>query len=138
MRAIQFVTTRLSSCLRPIRFEFVSSSSSPRLFSNTRRLICTAAATKSNGGRSGSIVAPLVNEKEEEEVEKIDVNPPKGTRDFAPEDMRLRNWLFNHFKEVYQLKLQKFEYLFLFLLRYNFELEAALYSCFEGITVIWV
>ncbi|KAL0790623.1 hypothetical protein Bca101_006869 [Brassica carinata] len=99
MRAIQIVTTRLSSCLRPIRFEFVSSSSSPRLLSNPRRLVCTAAATKSDGGRSGSIVAPLV--ENEEEVQKIDVNPPKGTRDFAPEDMRLRNWLFNHFKELY-------------------------------------
>lgn len=32
--------------------------------------------------------------------QKIDVNPPKGTRDFTPEDMRLRNWLFNNFKEV--------------------------------------
>ena len=106
MRAIQIVTTRLSSCLRPIRFELVSSSSSPRLLSNSRRLICTAAATKSNGGRSGSIVAPLV---ENEEVQKIDVNPPKGTRDFAPEDMRLRNWLFDHFKEVYS-NLQRFEF----------------------------
>ncbi|KAF3505512.1 hypothetical protein F2Q69_00008498 [Brassica cretica] len=101
MRAIQIVTTRLSSCLRPIRFEFVSSSSSPRLLSNPRRLICAAAATKSDGGRSGSIVAPLV--ENEEEVQKIDVNPPKGTRDFAPEDMRLRNWLFNHFKEISSL-----------------------------------
>lgn len=111
MRAIQIVTTRLSSCLRPIRFEFLSSSSSPRLFSNPRRLICTAAATKSDGGRSGSIVAPLV--ENEEEVQKIDVNPPKGTRDFAPDDMRLRNWLFNHFKEVY-LNLQKFEFCYSF------------------------
>lgn len=23
-----------------------------------------------------------------------------GTRDFAPDDMRLRNWLFGHFAEV--------------------------------------
>ncbi|CAN8257270.1 unnamed protein product [Cochlearia groenlandica] len=91
MRAIHIVTTRLSSCLRPIRFDPVS-------LANPRRLIC--AATKANGGggggRSGSIVAPMVNE----DFQKIDVNPPKGTRDFAPEDMRLRNWLFNHFKEV--------------------------------------
>ncbi|KAL9236282.1 hypothetical protein vseg_010972 [Gypsophila vaccaria] len=34
---------------------------------------------------------------------KIDVNPPKGTRDFPPEDMRLRSWLFNHFRQVSQL-----------------------------------
>lgn len=31
------------------------------------------------------------------------MNPPKGTRDFPPEDMRLRNWLFQHFREVSQL-----------------------------------
>ncbi|KAK7245100.1 hypothetical protein RIF29_39934 [Crotalaria pallida] len=36
-------------------------------------------------------------------VQKIDVNPPKGTRDFPPEDMRLRNWLFNNFREVSRL-----------------------------------
>ncbi|KAK9733379.1 hypothetical protein RND81_04G064100 [Saponaria officinalis] len=34
---------------------------------------------------------------------KIDVNPPKGTRDFPPEDMRLRTWLFNNFRELSQL-----------------------------------
>lgn len=31
----------------------------------------------------------------------IDVNPPRGTRDFPPDDMRLRNWLFQNFREVY-------------------------------------
>ncbi|XP_066397158.1 histidine--tRNA ligase, chloroplastic/mitochondrial-like isoform X2 [Miscanthus floridulus] len=30
----------------------------------------------------------------------VDVNPPRGTRDFPPEDMRLRTWLFDHFREV--------------------------------------
>lgn len=38
-----------------------------------------------------------------EELQKIDVNPPKGTRDFPPEEMRLRNWLFHNFKEVSRL-----------------------------------
>ncbi|KAH7669643.1 Histidine-tRNA ligase/ATP phosphoribosyltransferase regulatory subunit protein [Dioscorea alata] len=33
----------------------------------------------------------------------IDVNPPRGTRDFLPEDMRLRNWLFQQFREVSRL-----------------------------------
>lgn len=31
---------------------------------------------------------------------KLDTNPPKGTRDFYPEDMRLRTWLFDHWREV--------------------------------------
>ncbi|KAL2635695.1 hypothetical protein R1flu_007174 [Riccia fluitans] len=33
----------------------------------------------------------------------VDTSPPKGTRDFPPEDMRLRTWLFNHFREVSSL-----------------------------------
>lgn len=28
------------------------------------------------------------------------MNPPRGTRDFPPEEMRLRNWLFHNFREV--------------------------------------
>ncbi|KAG7607961.1 Histidine-tRNA ligase [Arabidopsis suecica] len=99
MRAIHIVTTRLSSSfIRPVLLDFVSCSPL-RQFSTPRRFIC--AASKVNGGsRSGSIVAPLVVN---EEFQNIDVNPPKGTRDFPPEDMRLRNWLFNHFKEVSRL-----------------------------------
>lgn len=38
-----------------------------------------------------------------EGLQKIDVNPPRGTRDFPPEEMRLRNWLFNNFREVSRL-----------------------------------
>lgn len=30
----------------------------------------------------------------------IETEPVVGTRDFYPEDMRLRNWLFGHFREV--------------------------------------
>ena len=30
----------------------------------------------------------------------IDTAPPRGTRDFPPEEMRLRTWLFGHFREV--------------------------------------
>ena len=30
----------------------------------------------------------------------MDLKPPRGTRDFFPEDMRLRSWLFAHFREV--------------------------------------
>lgn len=31
---------------------------------------------------------------------KLDTNPPKGTRDFYPEDMRLQTWLFTQWREV--------------------------------------
>nr|GMC90370.1 histidine--tRNA ligase, chloroplastic/mitochondrial [Ipomoea batatas] len=50
-------------------------------------------------GRSGSIASPPVHL---DVLQKIDVNPPKGTRDFPPEDMRLRTWLFQNFREVSQ------------------------------------
>lgn len=51
----------------------------------------------SGGGRTGALTPPPVAD---EVVQKIDVNPPKGTRDFPPEEMRLRNWLFHNFREV--------------------------------------
>jgi histidyl-tRNA synthetase len=35
--------------------------------------------------------------------EVLDLQPPKGTRDFYPEDMRQRNWLFGHWKDVARL-----------------------------------
>ena len=30
----------------------------------------------------------------------MDLKPVRGTRDFPPEDMRLRTWLFGHFRAV--------------------------------------
>ncbi len=33
-------------------------------------------------------------------VSKADLSPPRGTRDFYPEDLRLRTWLFEHFRAV--------------------------------------
>ncbi|CAM8969029.1 unnamed protein product [Rhodiola kirilowii] len=57
--------------------------------------LCVSAASSQsqadNGGRGrpGSLTPPLVTT---EVLQKIDVNPPKGTRDFTPEEMRLRNY----------------------------------------------
>jgi histidyl-tRNA synthetase len=36
-------------------------------------------------------------------LEKLNTNPPKGTRDFYPEDMRLRTWLFDQWRAVAKL-----------------------------------
>jgi histidyl-tRNA synthetase len=33
-------------------------------------------------------------------VSKADLQPPRGTRDFYPEDLRLRSWLFDRFREA--------------------------------------
>ena len=53
-----------------------------RLYSNEKRI--SAAVLNSNIPVSG----------------KLDLNPPKGTRDFFPEDQRLRNWLFGVWKNT--------------------------------------
>ncbi|OMO72424.1 Anticodon-binding protein [Corchorus capsularis] len=103
---------RLSFCVKPLLL-FTQSSLAPRKFSIPRQLVSgkprtlsslasaqsSATDNGSGGGRSGALTPPPVAE----EVQRIDVNPPKGTRDFPPEDMRLRNWLFNHFREVSRL-----------------------------------
>ncbi|KAF6159435.1 hypothetical protein GIB67_032206 [Kingdonia uniflora] len=52
-----------------------------------------------SGSRIGALVPPPILEK----LEKIDVNPLKGTRDFPPEEMRLRSWIFHNFREVSRL-----------------------------------
>ncbi|XAR65792.1 Histidine--tRNA ligase [Bertholletia excelsa] len=49
-----------------------------------------------SAGRSASLSLPPVFDSSS----KIEVNPPKGTRDFPPEEMRLRSWLFQNFREV--------------------------------------
>ena len=33
-------------------------------------------------------------------MSKIELQPPRGTRDFYPEELRRRSWLFDHFREV--------------------------------------
>eukprot|EP00270_Netrium_digitus_P013061 TRINITY_DN4305_c0_g1_i1.p1 TRINITY_DN4305_c0_g1~~TRINITY_DN4305_c0_g1_i1.p1 ORF type:complete len:530 (-),score=142.10 TRINITY_DN4305_c0_g1_i1:92-1681(-) len=54
------------------------------------------------------VKAPGQDEEEEEGGRGstrglIDVNPPRGTRDFSPSEMRLRTWLFSNFREVSRL-----------------------------------
>ncbi|XP_050227612.1 histidine--tRNA ligase, chloroplastic/mitochondrial-like [Mercurialis annua] len=87
---------------------FSHSSISPRKLSiiNPRTLSSVVSAyppaeISGGGGRSGGISAPPP--VLEDSIKKIDVNPPKGTRDFPPEEMRLRSWLFNNFREVSRL-----------------------------------
>lgn len=71
---------------------------------SSRRRLCAppaaAAASAASGERSatrsGAPPPPA-------HAEKLDLSPPKGTRDFFPDDMRLRTWLFDHFEAVSQL-----------------------------------
>ncbi|XP_074581693.1 histidine--tRNA ligase, chloroplastic/mitochondrial [Curcuma longa] len=60
-------------------------------------------SARSSSSSSSSASTASRDETEEiaqQQQQLIDVNPPRGTRDFPPEDMRLRNWLFQHFREV--------------------------------------
>lgn len=72
----------------------------PLLFRNRSSLSAAQCAVNNGaggGGRSGALTPPRVVD---DVAQKIDVNPPKGTRDFPPEEMRLRSWLFDNFREV--------------------------------------
>uniref|UniRef100_A0A7N2M7V4 histidine--tRNA ligase n=1 Tax=Quercus lobata TaxID=97700 RepID=A0A7N2M7V4_QUELO len=75
----------------------------PRSLSSLSSVAATAAQSTgdngSGGGRSGALAPPPITE----ELQKIDVNPPKGTKDFPPEEMHLRTWLFHNFREVSRL-----------------------------------
>ncbi|XP_021669094.2 histidine--tRNA ligase, chloroplastic/mitochondrial isoform X2 [Hevea brasiliensis] len=102
LSSLHILHPRLSLYVKPL---FLRKFPLPRrsLPINPRTLssVASAQSPTENGdsrGRSGSLSAPppLL----EEAVQKIDVNPPKGTRDFPPEEMRLRNWLFHNFREV--------------------------------------
>eukprot|EP00954_Amorphochlora_amoebiformis_P017556 1319866-Amorphochlora_amoeboformis.AAC.2 len=56
------------------------------------------------GGRSSAAVkqqeGAIAEAKSKLVTKKMDLNPPKGTRDFYPEDMRQRAWLFGHWRDV--------------------------------------
>ncbi|KAH9626704.1 hypothetical protein KSS87_021603 [Heliosperma pusillum] len=83
------------SLLKPFFFSSSISHSSSPILSPTPN---PSFSPNSIASRSGGISPPIL-----ETPTKIDVNPPKGTRDFPPDDMRLRTWLFQNFREVSQL-----------------------------------
>ena len=58
-------------------------------------LIKTTAAAAANTKQ-----AKQKHQPQQPQQEKLNTNPPKGTRDFYPPDMRLRNWLFDHWRRV--------------------------------------
>ena len=52
---------------------------------------------------SASWCLQKLQEKNSKKNQGIDLAPCSGTRDFYPDDMRMRNWLFGHFREVANL-----------------------------------
>ena len=56
-----------------------------------------------SGARTSAAVAALSRGTDDSTIQtKLDLTPPKGTRDFYPEDKRLSNWLFGHFRRIGQ------------------------------------
>nr|GMD90599.1 histidine--tRNA ligase, chloroplastic/mitochondrial [Ipomoea batatas] len=86
------------SSIRHLKLSLFSHSTSPS--SLCVESSAQSPAANAGSGRSGSLAAPP---PQLDGLQKIEVNPPKGTRDFPPEDMRLRSWLFQNFREVSQL-----------------------------------
>lgn len=75
----------------------------------TSRLLhssATSLAASSGGGRvssavtDGQVLSKTDPKKKQPKQTKLETNPPKGTRDFYPEDMRLQTWLFDHWRSV--------------------------------------
>mmetsp|Transcript_72184 Transcript_72184/g.145230 ORF Transcript_72184/g.145230 Transcript_72184/m.145230 type:complete len:191 (-) Transcript_72184:1-573(-) len=76
----------------------VAFTSSVLLSSRARPLVRLASTspTKKDGGRESA----AVSKKSPSKNEKLELTPPKGTRDFYPEDMRLQRWLFEEWRAV--------------------------------------
>mmetsp|Transcript_26853 Transcript_26853/g.56701 ORF Transcript_26853/g.56701 Transcript_26853/m.56701 type:complete len:509 (+) Transcript_26853:156-1682(+) len=74
---------------------------STRSIASASKIILSA---EGGGGRSSAAVADKdliakTGGKKQKQV-ALDTNPPKGTRDFYPADMRLRTWLFDQWRDV--------------------------------------
>ena len=72
------------------------------------RCVLSAEAGPGGGGRSSAAVADkdllsktgANNDAAPRRAAALDTNPPKGTRDFYPPDLRLRTWLFAQWRAV--------------------------------------
>eukprot|EP00953_Heterococcus_sp_UTEX-ZZ885_P040564 20723-Heterococcus_DN1.PRE.2 len=68
------------------------------------RCFAMQAGSSSGGGRTSAAVTQDTDKRSSagkaSSNDKLDLNPVKGTRDMYPEDMRLRTWLFGHWRAV--------------------------------------
>ncbi|KAL7545337.1 hypothetical protein ACHAWF_008692 [Thalassiosira exigua] len=91
-------------------FQVAAGPSSARTTRSISRSAPLSAAAEGGGGRSSAAVADkdLLTKTADGRPQKskptaLDTNPPKGTRDFYPPDMRLRTWLFDKWRSVASL-----------------------------------
>lgn len=86
--------------LNPARRFFITKPPLSPTISRKHSSVASAESPSDNGRGAGGRTGALSPPQFVEDLQKIDVNPPKGTRDFPPDEMRLRNWLFHNFREV--------------------------------------
>jgi histidyl-tRNA synthetase len=72
----------------------------PNKVQYSKTALMAASGRVSNAVQDGDVLAKTDASKKQPKKVKLDTNPPKGTRDFYPEDMRLRNWLFDQWRSV--------------------------------------
>ena len=58
---------------------------------------------KAQSAGEGRTSAAVTQVKSDGKQQAMDLNPPRGTRDFYPEDMALRSWLFGQWRETARL-----------------------------------
>jgi histidyl-tRNA synthetase len=77
------------------------SASSFRTASYSRTSLAAASEGRvSSAVQDKDFFAKTDANKKQTKQPTLNTNPPKGTRDFYPEDMRLRTWLFDHWRSV--------------------------------------
>ena len=72
---------------------------------------------KKGGGEGGGEGGGKQRKKSKQQL--IDLQPPRGTRDFLPPEMRLRTWLFDKFRQI--STCYGFEEVCVVFLRFSFE-----------------
>lgn len=79
-----------------------SHSTNKRAASYSRSCLAAAGGRVSNAVQDKDVLSKTsaAPASERRNRAKLDTNPPKGTRDFYPEEMRLRNWLFDQWRSV--------------------------------------
>jgi histidyl-tRNA synthetase len=71
----------------------------------TNKIYAEGGGRTSNAVRDKDLLSKSGSDSQSNKVDsfpkvQLDTNPPKGTRDFYPDDMRLRSWLFDQWRQV--------------------------------------
>lgn len=76
------------------------SSNNIRVASYSQSALAASGGRVSNAVQDKDVLSKTSGDKQQSKQTQLDTNPPKGTRDFYPEEMRLRTWLFDQWRSV--------------------------------------